>query len=726
MRPATLLIILPMVVLLILVQSHLWIPTQENQARATPDRLTRFIDGSSGDAILLNPALYTDSASGDIVGRVFDGLLEYDENLELRGVLAKSWELSAFASIAVLPDTFFPDGQAVDADRIEHRVIAYLDRLPTTSDLVRSVHHEPSRVEERVIELPQEQGTATLAVRHPARVVFDLTRIDPDFFDHIEAVLGPDYDRPSPSGSDDPDIIARDRFIEVEPAHLRTPALASENAPNAEAFEIFRHQPIIDFELRKGVRFHDGHEFDAGDVIFTFDAIMNPKNLSARSSDFEPVESIERSGSHSLRVIYKRLFSPAILAWTIGILPEHILSRGSSAFETPKADNPGDSSSQGADDPKKGADNAVDRAGSGMREDPFNRNPIGTGAFRFVHWESDEHIHLMRNDDYHDGPPVFAHYHMRIIPDTLIQELEFRTGALDIYSPEPHQVERFSQDPTWQNFSYLGSGYTYIGWNMRKDIFSDPRVRRALGMAIDVPDIIEHLLYGQGERATGPYPKNTPWYDHGVPALPYDPEAALALLQEAGYSKGDDGWLEKDGRRLEFNLITNNGNEPRKALLSIAQNAWTKIGVKCNTRLIEWAVFLKDFIHTGDFDAVILGWNTGIDHDLHAIWHSSQSQEGKFNFIDYNNPKADELIDDLRESYDRQEQIRLAHALHRQIADDQPYTFLYAPRVHIVLDRKIVMTENKETTPLRTTPHGRLWYYFNRWHKRGMNPELTP
>ncbi|WP_025769824.1 ABC transporter substrate-binding protein [Thioalkalivibrio sp. HK1] len=727
MRPATLLIILPLVVTIILVQSLFWIPTQENQDRATPERLTRYIDGSTGDARVLNPILSSDVASGNIIDLVFDGLLEYDENLELRGVLAKDWELSEFASIAVLPDAFFPDGRAVDAKGIEDRVIASLERLPATSDLVRSVHIEPARVEVREIDLPQEEATATLTIRHPARVVFHLTRIDPDFFDRIEGVLGPGYARPPASGSDDPSSTF-DEFIDVEPAHLRRQALASENAPAAEEFEILRHQPIIDFELRRGVRFHDGHEFDAGDVIFTFDAIVDSKNISPRASDFEPVESIERTGSHALRVIYKGLFSPAVSAWTIGILPEHILGRRSFVFGDSNADEPEEGGGErGRDDPMAGSERMPsEQDREGMRESPFNRSPIGTGAFRFVHWESDEEIHLVRNDDYHDGPAGFAHYHMRIIPDPLIQDMEFRTGALDTYSPQPHQVDRFLQDPAWQNFSYLGNVYVYIGWNMNKEIFQDPRVRRALGMAINIPEIIEHLIYGQGERTTGPYSKNTPWYDPDVPALPYDPDAAIALLQEVGYSKGEDGWLEKNGERLEFNLITNNGNEQRKALLSIAQNAWAKIGVKSNSQIIEWAVFLKDFINPRDFDAVILGWSTGIDYDLHQVWHSSQTEDGKLNFVGYKNLEVDAIIEDLRKTYDRQEQVRLAHALHRKVADDQPYTFLYASRSNIVLDRNIVMTENGETTGLRTTSMGRPFYYFNRWHKNGVNPELTP
>ena len=124
----------------------------------------------------------------------------------------------------------------------------------------------------------------------------------------------------------------------------------------------------------------------------------------------------------------------------------------------------------------------------------------------------------------------------------------------------------------------------------------------------NVEEFIKYLLYGEGERITGPYPKNTQWNDPSVTPLPYDPEGAKAILLKLGWETNADGLLEKDGKIFEFNLITNNGNPIRKNIMIIAQNAWKKIGVKCNTQVFEWAVFLKDFVNTAQFDAVVLGW----------------------------------------------------------------------------------------------------------------------
>ena len=694
MRPGTLLIVAPAVALITLVQSHFWIPTYDEQTRATPKRLARFIEASSGDARILNPILHADTTSARIVDLVFEGLLDLDEDFALRGKLAERWALSEWASIAVAIGESFPDGTPVTAESLKRRVLGHIRSQPGLSSLVRSTRGEPGSTLERSVELSDTTGsrTARVHVERPERVVFELNRVDQQFFERLAPVLGPEYGRQ----------LTAERLVHVTPPSLRSAALAQMDLP-----AIFMHQPVIMFELRRGVRFHDGHEFDAHDVGFTYRAIMDPKNLSPRTSDFEPIERVEVLGPYRVRIIYKRLFSPAVNAWTMGILPAHRLDEAALARE---ADS-------GRLSPEK-------HRSFGLRDSAFNRAPIGTGPFKFAGWESDEQIHLVRNDDYWGEPAQFEHFHFRVIPDPVTQEIEFRTGAVDTYAPQPHQVDRFVRNPAYRAFSTLSLGYTYIGYNIRREPFSDSRVRRALGMAINTGEIIDYVLYGQGEPTTGPYPKNTRWYDHDTPPLPYDPAAALALLNEAGYRRGADGWLEKDGRRLEFNLVTNNGNPLRKAVLSIAQHAWAQIGIKCNTQVFEWAVFLKDFINPGDFDAVVLGWRMGIDPDLYQLWHSSQTGENQLNFVGYENEEADEIITTLRATYDPGEQIRLARALHRIIARDQPYTFLYAPRASRLIDRKLVMVESDGSlVPVRASRSGDVFYHFTHWRKLAHAPQ---
>jgi len=136
----------------------------------------------------------------------------------------------------------------------------------------------------------------------------------------------------------------------------------------------------------------------------------------------------------------------------------------------------------------------------------------------------------------------------RIIPDLLTQEMEFYAGTIDSYGVQPYQVARLSDDPRFQHFSGTSYAYSYIGYNMRRAPFDDPRVRRALGMAINVDSIIDFILYQQGERTTGPFLKQTEYYNHAIAPVPYDPEGALKLLAEAGWQRNTTAAWKKTGR----------------------------------------------------------------------------------------------------------------------------------------------------------------------------------
>ncbi len=688
-----LLIVAPIVVALALLQSYFWVPTYEAQTKGNPERVLKFIEGSIGDAKLLNPILHADASSGRITGLVFEGLLDLDENLNLRGRLATDWTITETAYLAVVDGARFPDGAPVTAAALRARVAAAIAADAHLKKLVRAIELLPPAERTETVTLPgKPPRRVEVQVRLPARLKFDLREVDQDFFRRLERVWGPEYGR-----------APRAKWVQAPPA-----AAALVRARLDEFAPVFEHNPIIRFNLRRGVLFHDGHEFDSGDVKFTYEAIMDPKNLSPRTSDFEPIKAVEPLDRYTVRVVYKRLFSPAINAWTMGILPEHRLNAKALAAEMDR----------------RGL-SAAARERFGLRDSEFNRHPIGAGPFRFKEWRSDELIHLVRHDDYWEGPPRYRDFYYRIIPDLLTQEVEFRTGAIDAYGPLPHQAARYRDDPRYQSFRSLGFSYVYIGYNNSHPLLGDKRVRRALGMALNTAEIIDYVLYGQGERTTGPYPKNTDWYDPTVQPLPYDPPQALRLLEQLGWKRNAAGWLEKDGKIFEFNLITNHGNPTRRAIMTIAQNSWRRIGIKVNTQVFEWAVFLEDFVDPRKFDAVVLGWSMGIDPDLYQIWHSSQSGPRQLNFVGYKNPQADELILRIRQEYDVAKSRELTHRLHRLIAEDQPYTFLYAPYVNTVLDKKIVVMNDDGTyRPVTPTRSGDVFFEFNRWRKLEYTPRF--
>ena len=692
------LIAVPTLFILFLLQSYFWVPTYEEQTRGNPERLSAYIDASIGDAQILNPTLSADSASSAIESKVFEGLIDRDEELRFRGRLATHWEIFEEAYFYVNDRAQVPNVRRADAEGIARFLENAIrkrkggnDPLSISLANIETIEIRPGKTFE---VSKKEKGVdgkvipVTIRVAAPPRIRLTLKKVDQELFRRLSELLGEEYFSSFDST----------RFIRVHPQTFsgKRATYGKEFLPATE------HNPVIVFHLRPNVNFHDGHVFDAHDVKFTYDAIMNPRNLSPRVADYEPVKMVEVLDPLTVRIVYKGLYSPALGTWAMGILPAHLLNSEALQQEATR---------RGLD-PEKFT----------LRQSEFSRRPLGCGPFRFREWKSDQYIVLDRFEDYWEGPPNYETYTFRIVPDLLTQEMEFYAGTVDSYGVQPHQVARLGKDPTYQSFSGLSFGYTYIGYNMRREPFKDRRVRKALGMAIDVDKIITYVLYGQGERITGPFVKQTDFYDHAIKHLPYDPEGALRLLAEAGWEKGPDGWLQKDGRRFQFTLITNQGNNLRKAILSIAQDSWRKIGIDVRTDVLEWAVFIQERVNKLDFDALILGWAMGIEPDLYQIWHSSQTNPNQLNFVGFRNEEADDLIIRIRQEYDHDEQVAYCHRLHEIIAEEQPYTFLYVGKWTAILDKRIVI---RDTGPdgkvrygrIKPTKTGNYTFYFNKWIK---------
>jgi ABC-type transport system substrate-binding protein len=697
------LIIIPILIIVFLLQSYFWVPTYEEQSRGNPGRLNEYISASIGDATILNPILSNDASSSTIESLVFEGLIDYDENLRFRGRLATSWNIHEEAFFCVNDDAIVPNTGKVDPSgvlrllqRAAKEVGLLNPQVRRSFENIRKISLVPAReyvvtrrekVEEAAKGAGQEREVR-IRVRSPVRIELVLENVDQFLFESLSVILGGDYFK----------TFNAQKYVQfdsrVDPN--RRALYANDVLPATE------HNPIIVFHLRPGVKFQDGHPFEARDVKFTYDAIMNSKNISPRLSDYEPVKEVEVIDPLTIRVVYKRLYSPALGTWQMGILPEHLL----------KDEVLRKQAAQAGKSPEQFS----------MRDSSFNRHPVGCGPFVFKEWKSDQFIKLDRYRNYWEGPPNYGQYFYRIIPDPLTQEMEFYAGTVDAYDVRPHQVKRFKNDPSYQNFSGLSFGYTYIGYNMRREPFNDRRVRKALGMAIDVDKIIQFVLFGQGERITGPFPKQTDYYDSAMKPLPYDPQGALKLLEEAGWKRNKEGWLEKNGKRLQFTLITNNGNDLRKAILTVAQDEWRKIGIDVRTDLLEWAVFIQERVDKADFDALVLGWSMGIEPDLFQIWHSSQTHPFQLNFVGFKNEEADDLIVKIRQEYDHERQVAYCHQLHELIAREQPYTFLYVTKWTAVLDKRIVIKETnpegkvvyKKITPTKT---GNYMFYFNKWIK---------
>jgi peptide/nickel transport system substrate-binding protein len=443
-------------------------------------------------------------------------------------------------------------------------------------------------------------------------------------------------------------------------------------------------EPEITFHLRKGVLWHDGKEFTAHDVKFTYDKIMDEKTNTVRRSSYELVKKVEVPDPYTFRVTYQQPFSPGLETWSMGIIPKHLLEK-------------------------------VD-----INTAPFNRKPIGTGPFRFVEWVSDEKIVVEANPRYFQGRPNLERIIYRIIPEPALNEMEILTRGVEFSSLFPFEFKRISQITFLKTYSQPSLGYTYLGYNLKNPLFQDRRVRLAFTHAINREEIVQYVLYGLGTVATGPFPGHLWYANPHVKPIPYDPQKARQLLAEAGWKDTNgDGILDKDGKSFRFKLITNSGNETRRDVGVLVQRQLREIGIDVKFEFYEWSVFLKDFVNARHFDACILGWGLSVDPDAYEIWHSSQIEKG-FNFISYRNPEVDRLWEEGRREYGIERRKQVYWRIHELIAEDQPYTFLYVPLGISALQRKFVLVEKegpgKETFHEIKMEKAGLMYDLIKWH----------
>lgn len=430
----------------------------------------------------------------------------------------------------------------------------------------------------------------------------------------------------------------------------------------AQRWQILEGGLEIVFFLKQGIRWHDGAPFTAEDVLFTYQALISPEVPTPYSGDFERIEWLKVVNPHCLRIRYKEPFAPALSSWGMSILPKHLLEN----------------------------ENLVTTR--------FKENPIGTGPYRFHRWLRGNRIELKAEPDYFEGEPHIEWIIYRVIPDQATIFLELGAKGVDWAGLTPLQFEKLTSTDrfieNFQKFRYPSFGYTYLGYNLHDPKFQDIRVRQAINLAVDKNEIISGVLSGLGEIATGPFPKESWAYNPQVESSPYDPEAAQALLEAAGWRDTDgDGTLDKEGVPFEFTLLTNQGNSTRELTAQIIQRRLKEVGIEVHIWILEWSTLLHQFLDKHRFEAVLLGWSLSRDPDLFDLWHSSKTKEGQFNFIGYANPRVDELLLEGRRNFDPESRKKTYHQIHQILYEEQPVCFLFVPEALPAIHRRFIGVE---------------------------------
>lgn len=674
------------VFLLLLIAVSFW-----NSASLTSDKKNEMSLGVLGEPSTLNPIQQADGAASQVAGSIFNGLLKYNPDLEIIGDLAESWSLDQTTTLV------FRNEESASAAKSQLESLRAEWSSWTLDDVKQSgrellLHFTEPGLEssKKIVSLlPADALTplATLRVEVKENAAETLQRLS-------KALPGGSLLRTWVESGGSFEISA-DPALKADIEKW----LAANGGGTLQIGEpiSFFAEPQVVFKLRKNVRWHDGSPFTSRDAAFTYRAIMDDATASPRKPDFDLILKVETPDEHTFRVTYRKPYSPALESWMISLLPAHLLEGKPTSWWTQN----------------------------------FNRTPVGTGAFRFAEWKTNEFIRVERNPDYFDAPgPWLDGIVYRFMPDQLTLRLAFETRQVDFWSAEPWTVNAFVNDPRFDVFTSPTSSYTYIGWNLKRPLFQDPLVRRALAHAVDVPSMVRFILYGHGLQSTGLFTPQMWFFNPHIKPFAYDPEKARALLVEAGWKPGPDGILQKNGERFSFTLITNNGNEVRRDIATLTQDGLKQLGIEVKVELYEWAVFLKNHINKGDFDAMVLGWSLGNGYDQFQIWHSSQANPEQLNVVGYKSEKADRLLDDIRQEYNREKIINMAGDLQRTIYEDQPYLFLYVPEGTSVMWKDAYRIRRPDgnggwiDSPVEMTKAG--WAYWSEWFYRPEFAERLP
>lgn len=443
----------------------------------------------------------------------------------------------------------------------------------------------------------------------------------------------------------------------------------------ADSWEIADDHLTYTFHLKKNIRWQDGQPFTARDVLFSFERIRDPKVDAAHLRNYyQDIEKLEVLDDFTVRYRYRIPYFRALeFCGGIPIVPAHLFKE--------------------SDD---------------FNQHPIGRSPLGTGPYKLLRWDTGKEIVLVRNEGYWGEKPWLDRIVFKIITDSTVALQVLKQGGLDFSGLRPIQWVKQTQgkrfEENFKKLKYYLPSYSYIGWNLRKPIFADRRVRQAMTLLVNRETILNRILFGLGTVVTGTFYVNSPEYNREIKPYPYDPSAAVKLLKAAGWEDRDgDGILDKDGIPFSFEFLISAGSKFGEQLATIVQENLKQVGIKMEIRKLEWAVFIQK-IQQHDFDACTMGWSLGWVSDPFQLWHSSQAEKGS-NFVGFVNEEADRLIVAARQEFDAEKRYKLYHRFQEILHEEQPYTFLFTTEALVAVARRF---ENVTVYPMGLSP--REWW----------------
>lgn len=461
--------------------------------------------------------------------------------------------------------------------------------------------------------------------------------------------------------------------IEQLPGHLN-PAITTDGAVHAVADSIFsglvrlddRAAPLPDlairwevspdartytFHLREGVLWHDGAPFTAADVKFTFEHALLLYHARTRGGLEALLDAIDTPDEHTVVFRFRQPYAALLQRLDVTeapILPQHVYAR------VPD-----------------------------LQQAPENLHPVGTGPFRFVDYVPDDMVVLERFAGYFQPElPYLDRLVFRAIPDANTRLLALERGEIDVVTGVPgSELERLASDPelgVQTTNSGPGGGFCVmtLAFNLQRSRFQDVQVRQALAHAVDRGQLLEQVLFGNGQVATGPISSQlASAYSDDVPIAAYDPELSETLLDQAGYPRGADG-VRFEATFLHFPTFAKYGE--------VLRQQFARVGVRLELVALDRSAFVTRVFERRDFDTAIISYCNNTDPSIGVARTVVSSNIGNVPFSNaaaYANPEIDLLFGQAAEQADPTARAALYRRAQQILVADAPYLWLVETRM---------------------------------------------
>ena len=411
------------------------------------------------------------------------------------------------------------------------------------------------------------------------------------------------------------------------------------------------------FNLKEGIKWHDGTPVTARDVIFTLEYIKSLEDVgSPYTTNIGRVAYFEALGDYSIKVVFDQWFNGALDIMTFPLLPSHLYS------------SPQD-------------------LAKGVAE----FKPVGTGPYKFKEYQPIKYLSLEKNSLWWGDEPYIDEVQMQFVVDENTALTSFKNSDADIAIATYPDWERYREGGKAYIRDFATNKYDFLGLNFLKPAFQDSMLRRTIQYGIDRNKIMDKVYLKHAVIVDTPIPPHAWIYSNEHTNYPYDPETARALLEEAGWADRDnDGVLEKemDGKKqdLKFTLLANSDNPKRFEAAGMIRDDLSALGMAVELKELTWEELLER-VNKKDFDAVVLGWNLANYLDLSFAFHSNQI-EGGSNFVSYSSEELDNLLQQDFRATD-QSRKETSAGVQKHIAEELPYNSLYFKKAALLVKSRI-------------------------------------